>query len=310
MHGDDVRVAFHQVAAVLLDDGLLGLVHAVEFVALVVDFRFGRVDVLHLHTLGSGGQYASAEGYHLAAKRVDGKDDASPETVAQAVVVRLVAEAGLHQVFLLVTLAECLAGHGVVALGAVAQLELLDDVVAEAAAPEVGHADVASFLGLPQGAAEVVVGPLVDHEQALALALCGLFFARQFAFLDFDAVFLGQEAQGLGIGELFVLHDEMDSVAPFAAGEAFAEPLGGRDVERGRLVVVEGTEAHVVDAALAQGHEVRHDVVNLRRVHNPVYGGLVYHCGGQSYGLFSDNVSLGEHKVALYVRRPALCIPI
>ena len=81
-----------------------------------------------------------------------------------------------------------------------------------------------------------------------------------------------------------MLHDEVDGVAALAAGEALAEALGGRDVERGRLVVVEGAEAHVVDAALAQGHEVRHDVVNLRRVQYPVYGGLVYHFSGQRYG--------------------------
>ena len=104
VHGDDVRIALDQVAAVLLDDGLLGLIHAVEFVALVIDFRFGRVDVLHLHALGGGGQHTSAEGYHLAAQRVDGEDDAPPEAVAQAVVVRLVAEAGLHQILLLVPL--------------------------------------------------------------------------------------------------------------------------------------------------------------------------------------------------------------
>ena len=85
---------------------------------------------------------------------------------------------------------------------------------------------VAPLVGLPQGAAEVVAGPLVDDEQALALALRGLLFTRQFAFLDFDAVFLGQEAQGVGVAELFVLHDEVDGIATLAAGEALAEALG------------------------------------------------------------------------------------
>ena len=74
-----------------------------------------------------------------------------------------------------------------------------------------------------------------------------------------------------------MLHDEMYGVAPFATGEAFAEAFGGRDVERRGLVIVEGAEAHVIDAALTQGDEVRHDVINLRRVQYPVYGGLVYH---------------------------------
>ena len=188
VHGDDVRVALHQVAAVLLDDGLLGLVDAVEFVALVVDFRLGRVDVLHLDALGGGGQHAPAEGHDLAAQRVEGEDDAAPEAVAQAVVVRLVAEAGLDEEVALVALGQGFLGEGVVALGAVAQLELLDGVVAEAAAAQVGQADVAPLVRVAQGAAEVVVGKLVDDEEAVALGLCGLLLVGQFALLDFDVV--------------------------------------------------------------------------------------------------------------------------
>lgn len=131
VHGDDVGITFHQEAAVLLHDGLLGEVDAIEFVALVIDFAFGRVDVLHFDALGGSGQYTSAEGYHFARQRMDGEDDASPETVAQAVVVRLVAEAGLHQKLFLISFLEGFLGKGIVAVGTVAQLELLDDVVAE-----------------------------------------------------------------------------------------------------------------------------------------------------------------------------------
>ena len=103
----------------MFHDGLFGEIYAVELVALVVDVRFGRVDVLHLDALGGAGQHAAAEGHYLAAERMDGKDDTSPETVAQAVVVGLVAEAGLDQVFLLVTLGQGFLGQSVVALSTI-----------------------------------------------------------------------------------------------------------------------------------------------------------------------------------------------
>ena len=163
------------------------------------------------------------------------------------------------------------------ALGAVTQLELLDDVVAEATAAQVGHADVAPLVRVAQGVAEVVAGKLVDDEEAVAFGLCGLLFGGLFAFLDFDVVLLGQEAQGVGVGQLLVQHDEVHGVAPLAAGEALAEVLGGRDVERRRLVVVERAQAHIVHPALAQGDKVGHDVVDLRRVHDAVDGGVVNH---------------------------------
>ena len=56
---------------------------------------------------------------------------------------------------------------------------------------------------------------------------------------------------------------------------------------------MEGAEAHVVDAALAQGYEVRHDIVNLRRVQYPVYGGLVYHTEYKCTGYFRHSLPVG-----------------
>ena len=70
-------------------------------------------------------------------------------------------------------------------------------------------------------------------------------------------------------------------VSALAATEAFAQSFGRRHAERGRLLVVEGTEAYIVHTAFAQGDEVRYDIYNLSRIQNPVYGGLVYHaCKG------------------------------
>ena len=135
-----------------------------------------------------------------------------------------------------------------------------------------------------QGVAEVVVGKLVDDEEALAFGLCLLLFVGEFALLYFDVVLLGQVAQRFGVGQLFVLHDEVHRVASLSAGKTLAQTLGWRDVEGGSLVIVEGTETHVVHAPLAQGDEVGHDVVNLRRVQYSVYGYLVYHVAVSGVG--------------------------
>ena len=66
-------------------DGLLGKIDAVELAALIVDGRFGRIEVFaHVVFLL---QYASSKGHHLAEVVVDREDDASKESVAQLAVV-------------------------------------------------------------------------------------------------------------------------------------------------------------------------------------------------------------------------------
>ena len=46
IHRNHIEIAFHKIATIVLDDGLLGGVEAVEFALLGVDFRLGRVDIL------------------------------------------------------------------------------------------------------------------------------------------------------------------------------------------------------------------------------------------------------------------------
>ena len=161
--------------------------------------------------------------------------------------------------------------------GAVAQLEFADDVVAEAPLPEIFHAHGHSFGRVVQGVLEKLCRMVVDDEQAFAQALGLLFLVGQFAFVDFDVVFLGQEAERVVVRQLFMLHDEVDHVAALPATEAFAQPFGGRHYERRGLFVVERAEALVVDTGAAKGDVFRHDVNDLRRVQYPVYGGLVDH---------------------------------
>ena len=111
-------------------------------------------------------------------------------------------------------------------------------------------------------AGEVFLRPIVEDEHALAVALSAAFLVRKLAFADFDVILPGQVAEGVGIAQLLVLHNEVDGRAALATGEAFAEVFGGRDVERGVLVGMEGAQSDVVDAALPQRDKLGDDIDN------------------------------------------------
>ena len=113
----------------------------------------------------------------------------------------------------------------VAALGAESQLKLLDDVVAKSALTEVAHSDGLSVAMVVEDVLEILVGKVVDEEEALADALCLLLFVGEFALLDFDAILLGQPLERFVIVELLMLHDEVYHVAALAAAEALAHPL-------------------------------------------------------------------------------------
>ena len=99
VHRRNVDVALYEIAAVLLRYGVLGLVYAVKLVALVVDERFRRVDVLGRLLVVA--QYAPSESYHAPRNGVHGEDHTPCVAVLQAAVVALVAQARVDQILLL-----------------------------------------------------------------------------------------------------------------------------------------------------------------------------------------------------------------
>ena len=209
-----------------------------------------------------------------------GEDDAVAEAVVGLACLVADAKARLQQVFLLVALGEAGLPLRVVLVGTKSELEFLNYVVAEAALTEVGQTHGSPIDGVIHLLLEPCVGPFVDDEQALALALLGTLLVGLLALLDFDMVFLGQIAQGIGVGELLVLHDEMHGRASLAAREALADVLRRRYHERRRAVVVERTQPLQVGTRPLQGHEVRHDIHDVCRIQNPIYCRSVYHsCG-------------------------------
>ena len=63
--------------------------------------------------------------------------------------------------------------------------------------------------------------------------------------------FLDEPLAGIGVSKVLDLHDEANDIAALATGEAFEDVLGGIEVQRGLVVVVEGTDTAAVEFAHA-----------------------------------------------------------
>ena len=92
---------------------------------------------------------------------------------------------------------------------------------------------------------EVLRCVVVDDEEAFALVVALLLFFCFLTLYDLDIVLLRQILQGIRVGELLVLHDEVQGRTPFSTREAFADILGWIDVEGRVSVAVEGTQTYV-----------------------------------------------------------------
>ena len=129
---------------------------------------------------------------------------------------------------------------------------------------------------------EVVARPFVYDEHTFALALRLLLLGCEFLLFNLDVVFLGKPSQSLGIGELLVLHQEMNHVSAFSTRETLAHALCRRHHERRRLLVVKRAEALVVCSRPSQRYEFGNNVYNVGCVYNFIGCGLINHVGKDS----------------------------
>ena len=249
VHGNHVGIALDHKHAVFLGNGFLRLEEAVELTLLVVELRVGRVHVFLLHTLRTGIEQSSAKGHHPTTHVQPGEDHAPAIAVVESFLA-LDAKTRLLQELRLI--ARFLGRHGqCVALGqGITQVELLDDIVADASATEVLFADGNAVGVVLQHLLEVLQGPLVHCQHRLTVALMLFLLVGQFPLLDLDIILLRQPAQGLGIGYLLVLHQEVDGRTALTTSKALADLLRGRHHERRCRIVVEGAQALVVHARL------------------------------------------------------------
>ena len=133
-------------------------------------------------------------------------------------------------------------------VGTVSHLESFQNIITESSAAEVSQSYGFSIRSVVQLVLEPVACPFVNDEHTVAVVARFHFLLRQLLLLNLYAVFLCQIAQGIGVGELFVLHDEVNGASSLSAGKAFAQVLGRRDHKGWRVVIMEGAQPFQVDA--------------------------------------------------------------
>ena len=271
VHGDHVEIPLHQDGAILLLYGLLREVEAVELAFLAVYFAFGRVLVLG-HVLVRA-ERAAAERHDAARDVVHREDD----PLAEAVVERAVAlapqrQSRRHEELLAIARFQGVARHAVAAPGAETEAELADRGVGHAALlAEIGQAHALTLGIAREDLREVVRGPAVEGEHALAVVVAVLLLGRQLLLAHLDAVALGHGLQRLGIADALVLHDERHGIAALSAAEAFEESLRGRHDERGGLFVMERTACLIVHALAPERDVFADDFHDVRGGIDAVY---------------------------------------
>ena len=92
---------------------------------------------------------------------------------------------------------------------------------------------------------EVLRCVVVDNEETFTLVVTLLLFFCFLTLYDLDIVLLRQIFQSIRVGELLVLHDEVQGGTPFSTREALTDILGWIDVEGRIPVAVEGTQTYV-----------------------------------------------------------------
>ena len=141
--------------------------------------------------------------------------------------------------------------EGSLRLGGVAEAEALDSLRADATLAEVGKTHRTPFLGLGKLCLEVLRCVVIDDEETLTLAIALLLLFAFFALDDLDVVLFRQVLERIRIGELLVLHDEVQRRTAFATGEALADILSRIDVEGGIPIAMEGAQPDVAHTLAA-----------------------------------------------------------
>ena len=254
VHGHDVGVALDDDRLAGLGDLPLGLVEPEQHLRLVVDGRLGGVEVLGLDAVVVE-EPPGAEPDDVAAEVADRPQQAALEPVAVAALAGD-RQPGLLQFVEGVALREQVLGELLPARRREPAAEGLRGRLVE---PALGE-ELAGLLRLA-GLGELIrveLGrELVRREQPRARAAVALH--RRAAALVGEPVAdpVGELLDRLHEPQLLDLHDEVDDAAALAAAEAVARVVGGADVERRGLLVVERAEAlHRAGAGGAEGDVV------------------------------------------------------
>ena len=275
VHRHHVGVALHQEAPLLLDDGGLGKVHAVQDPALVVEGALGRVEILG--DLLVRGQRAAPKSNDPARHIPNREHDPALEEIPQRSVLALLAQACLDQLLGGVSCFLRCCGQGVPRIGAVANQERVEDVVPESALHEITAADGLAGIGVAHLVHEPLGRPTHEVGEAFLGGSRRDFLGGALLLLHLDVVPTGQHAQRFRIARLFQFHEERHDAAPLATRETFENALGRQHVKRRRLLVGERAEPAHRTPRFFQLHVVAHHLFDDGGVHDLVDGFLRNH---------------------------------
>ena len=263
----------HHVQIALTEDdvgplGLLGQIQPVEDTPFAVCNSLRGIHVLGLGVVDD----ATAEAHHIA----PGVDDRQHQTVAKLVVQPSVFAVDHQPCGQQLLFGVALAGHGgeqsVPPVGGRAHTEADGDALADL--PPV---QIALHRRALRGAQQVVVpaGGIPVQIQHTAAQLVGA--ALIFLLRHRQVGPLGQKPHGLGKGEVFDLHDEIDDAAALFAAEAVVDLLVRRHGEGGRFFIVERTQAEQIAALALQGDVAGHHVHDVAAGDQLVQKALIEH---------------------------------
>ena len=248
VHRNHVGITLDHDGEVLLLNGFLGEIEAVQFAFLAVYLALGGVQVLG--DLLVRAERAASEGHDAARDVVHGENHPVAEPVVERpVALALQRKPRRDEKLLFVTRRQGVLRHPVALRGAESESEFLDRGVGHPALlAEVGQSHALSFGLALEVVGEILRGPAVQGEHRLAVVVASHLLLGHLLLLDLDAVALGHHLQRLGIGDVLVFHQEGHGVAALAASETLVDALRGRHDERRGFLVVERTARLVVHA--------------------------------------------------------------
>ena len=220
MHGDHIHVALDKDTLVFFHNSLLGLIQAIKFTAFAVDKGFGRVHVFgHLLILA---QSTATEGHHLAGDGEYGIHHPRLETVIQVTAVRADAKPRINQIFFIQTRFLGCVQQVIAFVKRISEMESLYCPVVDASFPEICQSYLPTVSSVLHIVLEMSHSEIIGRHHPLAVVHLASLIVGDVVLLNLDVIFVGQPPQSLPVGELLMLHDEVDRTATLAAAETLA----------------------------------------------------------------------------------------
>ena len=210
----------------------------------------------------TGGHQTSAEGNHVSTSVVEREYHPVTERIVLPTVFRGANDIYLLQTILRVSLARKIR-EGCISCRGISDSVFLQYRVIDIVTPL-----LKKRLSLGNVATKEIGCRPDGDALCLALLVGLLVLIAHLPFRRVDVVFPAQPFNGFEEGHVLVLLEEREHVAALAAYEAFVALLGRGHEERGIPVIMERTDALVVDTSLLQCQELTDHVNDIRCIVN------------------------------------------